>query len=316
MVAVPATRIDPTLEAMNERMVEKSRTEKRRLYLGMSGIGRPCGREQWYNFRWVKEVIFKALTLKNFADGHRTEDLMAARLRMVPGVTLITEDPATGRQIGFSDFGGHFKGHADGDITGILQAPKTPHVWEQKATNEKKFKKLNDLCDQLGEKRALKEWDGTYHGQGVLYMDYGKYTRHYLTCSTPGGRDDTSVRTDADPKEAQRLKDKAERIIFSDEPPAKIGNASFYQCKWCDYSNICHDGDAALRNCRTCMHSSPLREGGWKCEKFDVPLSAQNQDEGCTSHRYTPALVPGTLKDGGDGWMLYDINGKEWRDEG
>ena len=37
-------------------------------------------------------------TLKRFADGHASEDIMAARLRQTPGVTLITLDPETGRQ--------------------------------------------------------------------------------------------------------------------------------------------------------------------------------------------------------------------------
>ena len=319
MVDVSSVRIDPTLDAMNDAIAVVKNREKRRLYLGMSGLGRPCAREQWYNFHWAMHVEFDAKTLKNFEDGHRTEDLYAARLRMVPGVTLITSDPTTGRQIKFTDLGGHFMGHMDGEITGIYQAPVTPHVWEHKAVNETKFDKLKDLCDELGEKRALKEWDGTYHSQGILYMEYGGYTRHYLTCSTPGGRDDTSVRTDANPKEAQRLKDVAERIIFLPQPPDKIGAADFYLCRWCAFSDVCHEGAAAERNCRTCMWSTPRREGGWICEFYNAQLSPEAQAEGCTSHRYNPHLIPGEVIGGNaeENWVLYRMpNGTEWKDEG
>jgi len=317
MVDVSNLWTDPTLDAMDEQLEAKSKREKRRPYLGMSSIGRPCAREQWYGFRWVARSSFSAHTLKLFEDGHRIEDVYAARLRAIPGVTLITSDPETGRQIGFEDFGGHFKGHMDGDIRGLLQAPVTPHVWEHKATNETKFKKLKKLRDTLGEKHALREWDATYYGQAVTYMDYGGYTRHYMTCSTPGGRDDTSVRTNSDPVEAQRLRDQAERIIFNEEPPAKIGDATFYICRWCDYSGICHEGQPADRNCRTCMHSTALRKGGWWCERHEENLSYEMQEAGCVDHRYNPHVIAGELIDGNEqeNWTLYRLlNGEEWRD--
>lgn len=319
MPPIPANIIEPTLAAMNEQIAKKAKREVRRLYLGMSSIGRECSREQWYNFRWVGRVEFGATTLKNFEDGHRTEDLYAERLRSIPGVTLITADPVTGRQIGFSDFGGHYRGHMDGHIEGILQSPKTPHVWEHKATNTKKFNLLKKLCAELGEKRALMAWDFTYWAQQISYLDFGGYSRSYLTASTPGGRDDTSVRTDADPKSASLLRDKAEKIIFSDEPPAKISEkAEYYQCKWCDWSEYCHQGKAADRNCRTCMHSTVRREGGWMCAKYQADLNADAQAQGCSSHRYNPYLVPGEVVDGStdENWMEYDINGTEWRDNG
>jgi len=318
MVKILQKLPDPTLDAMDVAIGKKAKREKRRPYLGMSGIGQPCARQQWYGFHWVAEVTFEASTLKLFEDGHRTEDLYADRLRSVPGVTLIVADPVTGRQIGFEDFGGHFKGHMDGHIEGLLQAPVTPHVWEHKATNETKFNKLIKLGMDLG-KGALKEWDFTYYVQGILYMDYGNYTRHYLTASTPGGRVDTSVRTNADPKEAQKQKDKAEKIIFDKSIPEKISDKpDYYLCRWCDNSDICHEGAASDRNCRTCTHSTARREGGWRCEYHGVDLTYDAQHEGCTSHRYNPHLVPGEVVDGdlGEGnWIEYLMpNGKKWKD--
>src|SRR5690625_5842237 len=92
-------RPDPTLLAVDEQM-EARQQSRFRPYLGMSAIGGPCDRRLWLEFRWADKPRFEARTLYMFDDGHRTEDLMAARLRMVPGITLHTVDPSTGRQFG------------------------------------------------------------------------------------------------------------------------------------------------------------------------------------------------------------------------
>jgi len=310
---------DPTLDAMDDAMVEISRRKKRRLYLGMSSIGNECARMLWYQFRWAMNVVFKASTLRAFDDGFTQEDVAIERLRAISGVTLLTLDPASGRQIGYSDFGGHFRGHMDGDITGILQAPVTPHVWEHKSINEKKFKKLNDLKDKVGEKSALRQWDQVYYAQGVLYMEYGGYSRHYLTACTPGGRAYTSVRTNEDPNEAQNLKEKAKRIIFSDSAPERIGTPDFYKCRWCDFSEICHEGKAADRNCRTCLHAIVCEEGGWACNRSGQFISPELQEVGCEEQRYLPCLIPGTVSGGSDegNWVEYTMpDGTTWKDEG
>lgn len=319
MVRITPTDADPTMDAMNAALVEKSRRQARRPYLGMSSLGRECARQLWYGFRWVQHVVFDAATLKRFADGFAQEDVMAERLRAIEGLTLETIDPATNYQFGCADFGGHLKGHADGKLLGLLQAPKTWHLWEHKSVNEKKFAKLQTL-KMSAEKMALQQWDQTYYGQHVLYMDYMGLKRGYLTCTTPGGRDEIGVRTEADKATATRLKKKAERIIFSDAPPDKISpTADFYLCRWCDHANICHHGGAADRNCRTCVHVTPRREGGWQCEHPSLAapamLTEATQAAGCAWHRYNPALVPGEVVEATVEAVVYRMkDGSEWRD--
>ena len=315
MVKLPERKVDPTLAAIDEALEARQHRERRRGYLGMSAIGSPCARQLWYSFRWACLVFFKAATLKKFHDGHTDEDTQADRLRMVPGLTLITEDPETGRQMGYSDFGGHFRGHQDGHIEGLLQAPKTPHVWEHKASE--KQKDLQKHIDKLGEKNALKAWNETYYAQHVLYMDYGGYSRGYLTCSTPGGRQQIAIRTEANPAHAEQLKRKAEKIIFSDNPPDKIrDDETYYICRWCDYSKICHNGAAADRNCRTCTWSTVGRQGGWMCARHNEKLDQEQQEAGCHDHRWNPAFVPGDLVDFDKqkNTLTYEIEGQRWTD--
>lgn len=241
MVAIPS-RIDPTLEAADRALEIIEKRKPRRTYLGMSAIGHPCARKLWFDYhRPGSGAAFDAITLKRFADGHASEDVMANRLRLVPGLTLLTIDPETGRQFGFSDLDDRFKGHMDGAILGLIQAPKTWHVWEGKCTNEKKFQKLASLKESLGEKSALKEWDETYYAQAILYMHFSGMDRHYLTVCTPGARDWISCRTEADPAFAIQSIEKARRILDARVPLAKISNdPAWFQCRFCDHKEQCH----------------------------------------------------------------------------
>jgi hypothetical protein len=183
--------------------MEAAQDTTARPYLGISQIGHACDRHLWLSFHWAEERRVPASGLRAIEDGHRGEDLMAERLRMIPGVKLLTVDPATGKQFAV-EHGGHVRGHLDGIITGILEAPKTPHVWEHKQVNEKKFADLRKCIAVHGEKGALAQWDPIYHAQALCYMHLRKLTRHFLTVGTPGGREYISVRTEADQSGAAR----------------------------------------------------------------------------------------------------------------
>ena len=240
-VLPPMPTPDPTLAAVDRELQARAKREPRRAYLGFSSIGHPCSRKLFYDLRATEQPDFDAATLKRFEDGHRGEALMAVRLRMVPGVRLWTVDPETGGQIGFSDFDGRFKGHADGVIQGLVDDPDTVAIWEHKTTNDKKQAKLIALKAELGEGNALAAWDEVYHAQALLYCHYADIGLHYLTCSTPGERTTISVRTRANPEAALKLIDKARRILDAKYPLARVSNdPSWWQCRWCDHAEKCH----------------------------------------------------------------------------
>jgi hypothetical protein len=317
MVAIPETQ-DPTLEAVDRAIEARGNREQARPYLGMSAIGHSCDRALWYGFRWAGGASrFDAATLKRFEDGHHGEDVMAARLRLVDGITLLTIDPETGQQWEFVDHDGHFRGHFDGAIFGLLQAPKTWHVWEHKQVGDKKLAELKKAKATYGEKNALRQWNYTYYAQAVLYMDYAQLDRHYLTVSSAGGRETISCRTEANPAEATVLRDKAKRIIEADRAPPRISNdPSWYECRWCEHHAVCHQAELPSVNCRTCLSSSASEEGWWWCTRHGEPIPTDYQRTGCPSHLFLPSLIAGEQVDAADdgSWVEYRMpNGEVWR---
>lgn len=307
--------IDPTLAAADIALEEKAFNEPRRASrLGMGQIGDNCHRRTWYRFRLALREKFSAKTLKAFHDGHACEQTQADRLRLVSGISLQTIDEKTGLQFEYTDCNGHFVGKVDGKITGLLQAPKKLHIWEHKS-NEKKFNEFKKIKADIGEKNVLRKWNFQYWCQAILYMFYEGTDRHYMTVSTPGARDVESCRTDGDEPYAIQLKNRAQKIINSDTPPEKIGNADYFECRGCNLKGICHEGDAPDRTCRTCLHSTAIEMGQWHCERFGKTLTSEEQIAGCAAHLYLPGLVDGKIVGSTDASVTYELaNGSVWTD--
>jgi hypothetical protein len=301
-------------------MEEIEAAQPERPYLGMSAIGTSCARRLWYRFRWVKRTPFEARTLKKFRDGHSAEAMVVRQLQQCEWLDVIACDPHTGEQREFKDFAGHFLGHSDGEITGIVEAPKTPHCLEVKATE--KIEELKAAIVEHGEKDALRHWWPEYYAQAQCYMGYGDYTRHFLVATTPGARDWVSLRTDFDKGVFHSLRSRAEFIIFTERPPERIcPKASFFEAHWCEHAPVCFgDPTTAGRNCRTCMHVTPERDGTWSCAHpvMGGPLGVAQQRLGCGQHRYHPHLLHDRTpvrEQGGN--VTYQLaSGGEWTDEG
>ena len=121
----------------------------------------------------------------------------------------------------------------------------------------------------------------------------------------------------SDPIEFERLQAKAERIIKSAEPPARINdNPGWYECKFCTHYQICHQKRVPNKNCRTCAHSTAIttEDGGkWGCETHKEYISHELQRKGCGDHVFIPALIQYAKPvDAGNGWIAYkhDANGR------
>lgn len=319
MAAIPDPQ-DPTLAAIDRVIEAKGNRDWRGPALPMSAIGLTCDRAIWYGFRWAALSVFTAESLKRFDDGNQGETLMAARLRLVDDLTLWTIDPETGKQWALTDHNGHMRGSIDGVVLGLLQAPKTPHIWEHKQVDEKSLRKLDRIKASAGEKNALRQWKPYYWATAQLYMSYAEMDRHYMTVSSPGGRQTTSVRTEADPAEAEVLRARAKRIIEADRAPVRISeDPSWHECRNCEHHAVCHQGEFARVSCRTCLSSSPAAEGNWHCARWDRTLNREDQRLGCSAHLFLPSLIAGEQTDADEAgeWVEYRMrDGSIWRDGG
>ena len=309
---------DPTLEAADLALEKRENARPGRTYLGMSGIG-GCERKNYYGFYLAGKEEFTANTLKNFADGHRTEDLIIERLRMVDGLTVIANDPDTNKQIEVGDFGGHFGGHLDGEILGLKQAPKTWHVLECKSVSDKRLAEFRKLKQKVGEKATLEAWSEMYFAQHQLYMLYRGMKRGYIVVASAGGRDWDAVRTNFDKSKAEFYARRAERIIENpDQLPNRISeNPDYFICRWCNLTEICHGQKAPDRNCRTCIFSEATENANWRCKKHNKNLTVAEQREGCPDQRYRPAFIKGEVVTVDDEAVTYCLeDGTRWLDSG
>ena len=297
MTAIPQPT-NATVAAMYSTY-EESQSDSRRSHLGASQIGHPCERQLWYGFRWAKQMKHRGQLLRLFQTGHLEEPRMINDLRAA-GVQVLDVDPSTGRQWGARAADGHFGGSADGAGLGIPEAPRTWHLLEFKTHGQKSFKDL--------EKKGSVELSKPEHAaQMQIYMHLLGLKRALYLAKNKNTDELYSERIKYDKAEAERLLLKAERIIKSEQPPERAFSADYYLCKWCDYKEQCHEGEFSERNCRTCLHSTPINDGQWSCGESKDPwvIPESTQRVGCSSHRYIPGLVPHTQLDIQDGVIVY-----------
>lgn len=284
MATLPTSVVSPTIAAIDAAM--EAGAEPPRPHLGASVIGRPCERALWYAFRWAAPEQFSGRVLRLFRRGQNEEATMVADLRRI-GVRIDTLDPRTGRQFRFSAAAGHVGGSCDGIGRGFPEAPKSEHVVEFKTHSAKSFA---DLQAKGVQKSKPEHW-----AQMQLYMRWAKIDRAFYLAVNKDDDSLYSERVPLVPEEAERLEQRAERVVFSAEPPPRITeDPAWYQCKWCPARAVCWEGAGYAVNCRTCAHATPERDGDarWSCARWgaDIPDAAA-QRSGCAEHRVIPALL-------------------------
>jgi hypothetical protein len=287
----------PTIDAIYAAYVADA-DDGFRGHLGASIIGKECCRALWYDFRWVTRRTFTGRMLRLFETGKREEDRLVRDLRRT-GATVLDTDPETGRQWRVSAVGDHFGGSLDAVAIGLLEAPKTWHVVEFKTHGTKSFAAL--------KKDGVDQSKPQHSAQMQVYMHLTGITRAMYVAVCKDTDEIHLERLRADPAEAERLIAKAERVIDAPRPPAKISdNPAWWQCRLCEHHDHCHGDREPQRNCRTCLHSTPV-EGGWICERWQRQLSSLEQRQGCPLHLFVPDLVAGVPVDAGDDWVAYRL---------
>lgn len=317
MVALPET-VTLTERAIRSAQ-EAAQVAEHRTYLGASVIGDECSRKLWYAFRWAHEPErFDGRKLSIFTSGHLWEDRLVGLLQGA-GLEVDAIDPTTGEQFAIRFAGGHAGGHTDGKARGVPDAPKTVHVLECKSHNDKSFKELKRL--------RVKAAKPAHYAQMQTYMHHQGLERALYVAVNKNDDDLYIERVEYDPAYAHQLVAKAERIVQAEAAPPRAfedpASKLAWGCSYCPAKGLCHDGHFAERNCRTCLHSTPVMdgEGRWRCERWNRVLTADDQRAGCPKHLFLPDLVPGDQIDADEetetvAYLLTrgDFANSEWAD--
>lgn len=289
------------------------RNDEQRGYLGASVLGKECERQLWYDFRWAHDAEkFSGRMLRLFATGDVEEGRLKEDLRAI-GVEVLDVDPATGEQWAVAFANGHARGHADGRLLNVPSAEKTEHLFEAKTHNDKSFKAL--VKDRVEKSKPV------HFAQMQLYMHGLGLTRALYLAKNKNDDELYAERVKYDAAAALKLVARAERIVAAHAAPPKLFEdpeaKMAWVCRSCPALGVCHHGEFARRNCRTCLHSTPVADGGWQCARFNRPLSIEDQRAGCAHHLYLPTLVPGEQVDADEALehVTYRLaNGDAWQD--
>jgi hypothetical protein len=298
MAAIPS-RPQPTVEAIY-RQREATQESGHRYHLGASLIGNECSRALWYTFRWATRAAHPGRVLGIFETGRREEARFVEDLRSI-GVTAIDADPEDpAKQIGVRNEFGHFGGSLDAMLLGIPGAEKTWHVGEFKTHNSKSFIETKN--------KGVEAAKPQHYAQMQMYMHYTGVDRAFYFFKNKNDDDLAEERIKYDVTFALRMDAKADRIVKSPTPPQGVSTSEdWHACRMCDHKEVCHKGKMPERNCRTCLHSTPIEGGGWWCHGVGKQLSREDQESGCAAHLYIPDFIKGEQVDASDITVTYKM---------
>lgn len=256
----------------------------RRSHLGVSTIGDPCARKLFFNFRWVSRPRHSARILRLFNRGHMEEGRFIAAL-LAAGLKVYQQD-GSGQQYRISELGGHFGSAIDGVVIGCpdLPDPNNPILAEMKTHGEKSFVKL--------KKEGMYKSKPMHYAQVQVYMrKMGLAVCLYIACNK--NTDELYFELiPLDAAVADQFIDRGIKIVLADEPPVGLSmkGPSWFECKMCDYADVCYRGDDAVMSCRTCRYSKPVEDGTWRCVNSVVNcvITTDEQIAGCSHYEMAP----------------------------
>ena len=259
------------IEARLEEWSVDHYKQEPRAHLGISEIGEPCSRKLWYKFHWVAFEEFSGRMLRLFNRGHREEERYISYLEAI-GCTFYRFDQ-NGKQFRVSGVMGHYGGSCDGVVLTPWH-PDIPFIAEFKTHNTKSF--IGYINDGL-QKSKPRHFD-QMSGYGFkMQIEYGLYF--------PENKNDDDIQVTPIKLDWQRGKElelKAQDIITAKEAPAKISDqSSYFECKYCTFKDICHNGAIPQKNCRSCRMSEAVEDGRWYCNVHKDLIPPEFIKNGC-----------------------------------
>lgn len=262
--------------------------EDHRPRLGYSQMGGSCDRKLYYILRWSYKQEISRRLYRIFRRGDLEEPRIHADL-LAEGFKVIED------QLTVHGPHGHIEGHIDGKVIGLPEptVEKNEEVLlEIKTMNAKRY---GEYCN-----KGLRKTNPAYYSQINSYMGKLGLAKCLFVVHNKNTEDRSYVMIPFDLNEFERIEARAHKILYSEEAPGRIGDVTWFECKFCDAKDICHKGAQVERNCRTCKHISLEDKGEWSCShkdwheihsetidiKFSNTLSLPRQKASCDRYEY------------------------------
>ena len=215
-----------TLKLIDDAILDRSKKEKSRTYMGGSILGTECDRQLWYSYKrpWV---VDSARLQRIFDMGNIIEDYVIKLLKDA-GVKVFDTDE-NGDQFGFVD--GKIAGHSDGVLLGLPESSK-PHLFECKSAKSTQFKQV--------EKNGVEKWNIKYWVQIHVYMQKLGLERCLFIVMNKDTQELYLERITYDRHVANHYLLRGKEIADMTELPSrKYNSKTFYKCKFCNNNEEC-----------------------------------------------------------------------------
>lgn len=224
---------------IDEAITAKAASETRRDYLGGSAIGEPCARRLQYEYLGApRDEDFPPRVRRIFRRGHESEEWLIEWMTDA-GFDLRTRG-RDGKQFGFEDCDGRFKGHFDGVIIGGPEGFQYPALFEAKCLGDKGWKQLV----RHGVAKAYPQ----YAAQIAVYQAYGQLAESPAFFVAVNAND-MAIHCELVPfnlQLAQENIDKAARILTAcdhgETLPRIADSDDAFACKFCSFKGVCWSG--------------------------------------------------------------------------
>jgi hypothetical protein len=245
--------------------------------LGVSNIGNECARAVAYSWLKASEKSISPRLYRLFNRGHLEEARFIALLRAAG--CQVWSHGKDGRQIGFKQIDGHYGTVIDGVVKGIPEMPETPLLAEFKTHADKSFTGL--LAKGLIQAKPM-HYAQMQQAMGILKIHHGLYM------AVNKNNDALYAEIiEFDQANFEHHFERAKNIITIRELPPKVSTkASGYPCTYCDHNSVCHDSEAPIKHCRSCVNVGLSDNGGWFCSltKPAASLTLDQQKAACNHY--------------------------------
>ena len=274
MVKLPDLGRDEIADAIYAAREARSRPAYTPLGVNVGSAGDECPRRIWYEVHWaLPPKRFDGRKIRIFERGDMEEARVVADLRAIGCVVRETDEDGKQFKIRLAD--GWVRGRCDGIIeSGLPTAPKSRHVLEVKAVNDKSHKHIVNSGLVLGEPK--------HHAQCQLAMHALKIKRALYVSVNKNDERIYTERVRYDRHLSETLAGRSYDLARSNVLPLRpYRNANRWPCSFCDYRKVCWEGADSVPSCRTCRSGEMNKPDELSCKITGDIRAVDAQRAGC-----------------------------------